>query len=59
MGDAGIDSLIVIGIVCKTINMCLPFLNNTLAAFCYPITLNVKSAFSTMHYNKIGIYRTL
>jgi hypothetical protein len=59
MGDARIGSLIVIGMVHKTINMCLPFLNNTLAAFCYPIALNTKLAFSIMHYNKTGTYKTL
>jgi hypothetical protein len=59
IGDTKISSLILIGMVCKIINIYLPFLNNTLAAFCYPVALNVKLAFSATHYNKTGTYKTL
>jgi hypothetical protein len=59
IGDAGIGSLIVIGIVYKTVNIYLSFFDNTLAAFCYPVALNTKLVFSAMHYNKTGTYRTL
>jgi hypothetical protein len=59
IGDARISNFIVIGMVCKTINIYLPFLDNILAAFCYFIALNAKLAFSTIYYNKIGTYRML
>jgi hypothetical protein len=59
IGNARIGSLIIIGIVHKTVNIYLPFFNNTLAAFYYPVALNAKLAFSAIYYNKTGTYKTL